>query len=132
VVFVKKRLGPAVAGVLNTKNGKVYFGVNDPKGNLPEIQHPIIKDRIENMPDDILHGYIKTKNSGSHAEVYALNQALLENPNSKLDDFMIHVISTKGLGPKIPETGMPMPRCPHCDFITSGTQFFPEVIKNGK
>jgi hypothetical protein len=25
-----------------------------------------------------------------------------------------------------------MPRCPHCDYITDGVNYFPEVLRYGK
>lgn len=55
-----------------------------------------MKERIENLQKVILDSYKKTKRSGSH------------------------VISTKGLGPSIPQAGIPMPRHPNCEFITDG------------
>ena len=86
-----------------------------------------ISGRIENMPQDILDSYKKTKRAGSHAEVNALNEALLARKGANIDEFMIYVISTKGLGSSIPQAGIPMPRCPHCEFITDGANYFPEV-----
>jgi hypothetical protein len=127
----KKQLGPAVAGVYDAKTGKYYFGINDPKGNLPSKIHPLIEERIKNMPPDIRDGYIKTIRAGSHAEINALNEALLARSDARLDDFMVHVISTKPLGPNIPAAGMPMPRCPHCEYITNGVNYIPEVLKYG-
>jgi len=126
-----KKLGPAVAGVMDTKTGKIYYGINDSKGRLPEVMDDLISDRIQNMPKNIRDSYIKTKGAGSHAEVNALNEALLAREGANIDDFMIHVISTKGLGPNIPQAGIPMPRCPHCEFITDGVNYFPEVLKYG-
>lgn len=117
---------------MDTKSGEVYYGLNNPKGRLPEVMHDIISDRIENMPQNIYDSYFKTKGAGSHAEVNALNEALLAQEGASIDDFMIHVIRTKGLGPNIPEVGIPMPRCPHCEFITNGANYFPEVLKYGE
>lgn len=91
-----------------------------------------ISERIVNMPQNILNSYNKTKRAGSHAEVNALNEALLARKGANIDEFMIHVISTKGLGPSIPRAGIPMPRCPHCEYITNGSNYYPEVLKYGK
>ena len=33
------------------------------------------------MPPEVLDSYIKTKGAGSHAEIYAVNKLLLDNPN---------------------------------------------------
>ena len=128
----KKQLGPAVAGVYDTKTGKYYYGTNNPNGKPPVEMHDIIKNRVENMPNDVLNSYIKTRGAGSHAEVNALNEALLARPDASLDDFMVHVISTKPLGTNIPTAGFPMPRCPHCEYITNGVKYIPEVLKYGE
>ena len=126
----KKELGPAVAGVLDTKTGKYYFGINNIKGKVPTELHPIIKERIDNMPLETYNSYEKwTLGAGSHAEVYALNEAMLANPNEKLEDFMVYVVRS---GKKLKPRGLPMPRCPHCEYITDGASYFPEVLKYGK
>uniref|UniRef100_UPI0022E5EFDE YwqJ-related putative deaminase n=4 Tax=Clostridium butyricum TaxID=1492 RepID=UPI0022E5EFDE len=126
----KKELGPAVAGVLDTKTGKYYFGINNIKGKVPTELHPIIKERIDNMPLETYNSYEKwTLGAGSHAEVYALNEAMLANPNAKLEDFMVYVVRS---GKKLKPRGLPMPRCPHCEYITDGASYFPEVLKYGK
>ncbi|WP_205613594.1 YwqJ-related putative deaminase [Clostridium sporogenes] len=125
----KKELGPAVAGVLDSETGKYYFGINNIEGDVPKELHPLIKERIDNMPKNILDSYSnRTLGAGSHAEVYALNEALLSNPNAKLDNFMVYVVRS---GKKLKPKGLPMPRCPHCEFITDGANYFPEVLKYG-
>ncbi len=83
------------------------------------------------MPSDIRDGYKKTLGAGSHAEVNALNEALLARQNASLDEFMVHVISARKINKYMP-AGVPMPRCPHCEFITDGANYFPEVLKYGK
>ncbi len=116
----KKKMSPALAGVLDTKTGKIYYGENSLNGELPLELHPLIKERIEKAGGI---KYDKTKGAGSHAEVYALNAALLERKNANLSDFMVYVVSTKKLGSKVSGPGIPMPRCPHCKYITDGTIF---------
>ncbi len=125
----KNELGPALAGVLDKKTGQYYFDINNPKGDLPSKQHKIINERITNMPAKIKEEYIKTAGAGSHAEVKALNRALLKRPDARLSDFMIFVISARKINKKMP-IGTPMPRCPHCEYITQGTNFIPEVLKH--
>ncbi|WP_326497918.1 YwqJ-related putative deaminase [Clostridium sp. ZS2-4] len=127
--ITKKKLGPAVAGVLDPKTGKYYFGINNIEGDVPKELHPLIKERIDNMPPEIYSSYEKwTLGAGSHAEVYALNEALLANPTAKLEDFMVYVVRS---GKKLKPRGLPMPRCPHCEYITNGASYFPEVLKYG-
>ncbi|GAB6088099.1 hypothetical protein JCM11672_33710 [Alkaliphilus crotonatoxidans] len=46
-----------ITGVYDIKTGKYYFGINNING---KFLHPIIRDRINNMPQDILSGYQKT------------------------------------------------------------------------
>ena len=88
----KREIGPAVAGTFDKTTGKYYFGINNPKGKIPEELHPEIYNRIKNMPNDIKDGYNYTYGAGSHAEVYSLNQALLANPNAKPSDLITHVV----------------------------------------
>ncbi|MCY9195186.1 T7SS effector LXG polymorphic toxin [Bacillus atrophaeus] len=127
----KKQRGPAIAGVLDKKTGKYFFGINEAKGYSPEIQHEIIRNRIENMPIDLKTGYEKTLGAGSHAEVYALNDALLSRPDAKLDEFMVYVISARKINKFMPQ-GSPMPRCPHCEYITDEAHYIPEVLNYGR
>ena len=56
--------------------------INDYDGKVPSELAPIIRERIENMPPEVLDSYIKTKGAGSHAEIYAVNKLLLDNPNA--------------------------------------------------
>ena len=82
------------------------------------------------MPLETYNSYEKwTLGAGSHAEVYALNEAMLANPNAKLEDFMVYVVRS---GKKLKPRGLPMPRCPHCEYITHGASYFPEVLKYEK
>ena len=117
--------------MLDTKTGKYYFGINNIDGKALNIQHDLISERINNMPADIRDGYKKTLGVGSHAEVNALNEALLARQNASLDEFMVHVISARKINKYMP-AGVPMPRCPHCEFITDGANYFPEVLKYEK
>ncbi|MEK4546024.1 MULTISPECIES: LXG family T7SS effector putative deaminase YwqJ [Bacillus] len=129
--LTKKQRGPAVAGVLDKKTGKYYFGINNIDGEPPKILHPLIHDRIVNMPVELKEGYIKTSGAGSHAEVNALNEALLQRPDAELKELMVYVVSARKINKKMPE-GVPMPRCPHCEYITQNTNYIPEALKYGK
>lgn len=62
-----------------------------------------------------------TKGVGSHAEIWALNEALQADPSASIDDFLLYVI----YGDKV-RLGMPFPRCPHCQWIT---QLFCSIYK---
>lgn len=129
--LTKKQRGPAVAGVLDKKTGKYYFGINNIDGEPPKVLHPLIHDRIVNMPVKLKEGYIKTSGAGSHAEVNALNEALLQRPDAELKELMVYVVSARKINKKMPE-GVPMPRCPHCEYITQNTNYIPEALKYGK
>ncbi len=125
----KREMGPVVAGTFDKTTGKYYFGINNTSGKIPEELHPLIKQRIINMPRNIKEGYTFTYGAGSHAEVYSLNQALLANPQASTSDFITHVVRS---GKKLKPAGMMMPTCPHCNFITEGFEFSSEVKKIGK
>ncbi|EJV70454.1 hypothetical protein BWGOE4_32980 [Bacillus mycoides] len=124
-----REMGPAVAGTFDKTTGKYYFGINNTSGKIPEELHPLIEQRITNMPKNIKEGYTFTYGEGSHAEVYSLNQALLANSQASASNFITHVVRS---GKKLKPAGMMMPTCPHCNFITEGFEFSSEVKKIGK
>ncbi|XBX03652.1 YwqJ-related putative deaminase [Enterocloster clostridioformis] len=130
------KLGPMLAGVYDQQTGRYYFGINDLKGKTPINLHPLLMERYSNMPEDILSSYRRTKGAGSHAEIFALNDALWAREAvgipASLDDLYLNVISTKRISDSIPVAGMPAPRCPHCEYLTIGTKYYPEVLKYGK
>ncbi|CAM4087370.1 YwqJ-related putative deaminase [Bacillus manliponensis] len=125
----KREMGPAVAGTFDKTTGKYYFGINNASGKIPEELHPLIKQRIINMPKNVKEGYTFTYGAGSHAEVYSLNKALLANPQASDSNFITHVVRS---GKKLKPSGMMMPTCLHCNFITEGFEFSSEVKKIGK
>ena len=45
----RKEIGPAVAGVFDSKTYKYYFAINNIEGDVPGKLHPLIKERIDNM-----------------------------------------------------------------------------------
>lgn len=112
------QLGPAISGVYNKANGKFYTAINSMHGYLPDELHPLIAERIKNMPDDILLSYIRTHGAGSHAEIYAVNKALLDYENANIDDLLVYVNRT--LGVSKPVTEIPFVTCPHCRYILEG------------
>ncbi|WP_260451090.1 YwqJ-related putative deaminase [Listeria booriae] len=125
----KKELGPAVASVLHKPTGQIYHAINDFSGAVPNL-HATLDGRLIHMPKEVKELYSITKGAGSHAEVIALNKALLAHPNAKMDDFMINVIRT-GTNRKKP-LGMMFPRCPHCLYLTDGFKTISEVEKGAK
>nr|WP_240344342.1 YwqJ-related putative deaminase [Paenibacillus sp. SYP-B3998] len=111
-----KTIGPAVAGAYDRTTGKIYTAINNVDGKIPRELNPIIKERIDNMPDDIYDSYsLYTHGSGSHAEVYAANKALLDNPSATIDDILIYVIRPGGSSK--PVIDIPFQTCPHCNYI---------------
>jgi predicted ribonuclease toxin of YeeF-YezG toxin-antitoxin module len=124
--LTNREMGPAVAGTFDKTTGKYYFGINNTLGKIPEELHPLIEQRIINMPKDTKEGYTFTYGAGSHAEVYSLNEALLANPQASPSNLITHVVRS---GKKLKPAGMMMPTCPHCNFITEGFEFSSEVKK---
>ena len=117
--LTNNQLGPAIAGVYNKATGKIYTAINSMDGSLPKELHPFIAERIANMPDDVFLSYNKyTHGAGSHAEVYAVNKALLDGENVRIDDLLVYV--NKTLGVSKPVTEIPFVTCPHCQYIFEG------------
>ena len=112
------QLGPAIAGAYDRTTGKIYTAINDYDGKVPRELSKMIRERIENMPSEIRDSYIKTKGAGSHAEVYAVNKLLLDNPNVKQSDIAVYVNRT--LGTSKPVIEIPFETCPHCRYILDG------------
>jgi len=94
-------------------------------GKYPEELHPILKTRIENMPDEIRDSYIRTHGVGLHAEIYAANKALLANTDADISDITIYANRT--LGSTKPVTEIPFPTCPHCKYILQGFNVISDV-----
>ncbi|WP_459778905.1 YwqJ-related putative deaminase [Photobacterium sp. R1] len=114
------KMGPALAGVMDTKTGQIFFGRNTGVGEIPSILSPDMRLSLEQMPDKVLTGYIKTKGAGTHAEVHALNEAMLARPGSIKSDFLLQVINSGG---SKSTRGSTIPRCPHCAYLTNGAKF---------
>ena len=106
------QLGSAIAGAYDKSTGKIYTAINNCDGNIPSELSPVIKERVKNMPLEILDSYIETKGAGSHAEVYAVNKLLLDNPDAKISDILIYVNRTLGVSKPVKE--LPFKTCPHC------------------
>ncbi|MGG0277492.1 YwqJ-related putative deaminase [Bacillus rhizoplanae] len=122
----KREMGSAVTRIFDKTTGKYYFGINNTSGKIPEELHPLIEQRIINMPKNIKEGYTFTYEEGSHAEVYLLNQALLASPQASVSNFTTHIVRS---GKELKPAAMMMPTCPHCNFITEGFEFSSEVKK---
>ena len=112
------QLGPAISGVYNKANGKFYTAINSMHGYLTDELHPLIAERIKNIPDDIRLSHIRTHGAGSHAEIYAVNKALLDYENANIDDLLAYV--NRILGVSKPVTEIPFVTCPHCRYILEG------------
>ena len=131
----KNKYGPAFSTVYDKSTGKYYSGINQFDGLPPEDFHPLLQERFNNASQDLIDSYVKTKGFASHAEVYAVNEALKANPTASMDDLMINVIHTnkgKSYINKMPYAGGEMfVRCPHCQYMLDGFDMISEV-SNGR
>ena len=73
-------------------------------------------DNLKNNEKHILDGYTYTKGPGSHAEIYAVNAALNDDPGATKDDITVDVIHTGSV--KLSDS--PFVQCPHCESILRG------------
>ena len=68
------------------------------------------------MPQDVYDSYsLYTKGAASHAEVYAVNKLLLDNPNADISNVAVYVNRTLGVSKPMKE--LPFGTCPHCSYI---------------
>ena len=115
-----KERGPVLAGVLDQTTGDIFFGQNT---GLPKEIHPILASRLMGYPKDWRSIYSKAS-PGEHAEFVALNEALLARGGSPdLADFVVSTVWLRGS-----RRGLPIPRCPHCETLTDGTNFAPSGL----
>ena len=93
--------------------------LNTDEATRQSVINAVNRGMVVTIPaEEILESYIKTKGAGSHAEVYAVNEALLRNPNATKSDILVYVNRT--LGTSKPVTEIPFPTCPHCRYILEG------------
>lgn len=113
------KFSPAVSGVLyKTPDGKLefFFGTNSNAGIIPDNLPKKLIERITNMPDYIENSYVNSAGKGSHAEIYAISEAMNAYPNADIDDFLIYVNASKYSS----DTKFdPFCTCPHCEYILS-------------
>ena len=133
VVKSKRQLGPAFATVYDKTTGKYYSAINNFDGKKPGDLHPLLQERYNNASQDLIDSYVKTKGFASHAEVYAVNEALKANPNATMDDLLVNVIHAdkgKSYINKMPYAGGEMfVRCRHCQYMLDGFNMISEVGK---
>lgn len=127
------KLGPAIAGILDTKTGRIFIEINSNTSKLPVNLNDKLKPKIKEMPKNIQQYYKHTlegegKNGLAHAEVHALNKALNAREDAEISDIMCFVIQTGRDKKKLTIEGLPMARCPHCEYITDEVVYFPEPL----
>ena len=121
-----KQLGPAIAGAYDQTTGKIYIAINDLEGNPPLKLHSFLSERLDFMPKFVKEPYLPyTKGVGSHAEIYAVNELLLEHPSADISKIMVYVNRT--LGTSKPVTEIPFETCPHCRYILEGLTIISNV-----
>lgn len=122
------------------------------------VYHPYIKQRIDNMSKEVFDSYEKTIKAGSHAECLSLNESMLDEfcivnkidrktlTQEKIDelykssvemfnqnpgDTTINVVNSYKLNSgEFSQTGVAMPRCPHCKYVTNYADMVPDVIES--
>ena len=118
--FLYDNLTPAYSTVYNPRNGKYYTAVNNPEGKAPKTSDlmPPLGDRIEHMDDETKNAISEHEGGlGSHAEVWAVNEALKDDPDAL--EYLIVDTRRTGIDPKHP-MGEEFVACPHCRAILQG------------
>ncbi|MCR6869648.1 RHS repeat-associated core domain-containing protein [Bacillus thuringiensis] len=128
--YSKNNLGPAVAVAYNLNSKKYHVGFNHVDGKLPEKKDSRIAERV---PDQMSKGVSKlykdwTKGAGSHAEVYAINSALLDKGKTDYKDTnpedLILYVNRVNQGKTKPAEIRPFITCTDCAYTLVG----PEVL----
>ncbi|WP_158502005.1 YwqJ-related putative deaminase [Vitiosangium sp. GDMCC 1.1324] len=119
-VLSNEERGPVVTGVLDTRTGRTFFGVNHPEPPLG--LHPLLKQRLAAYLD-ATKGLTPARagKPGTHSEIIALKRALYEREAAlgrpvqprELSEFVLHNRSLRG-STKV--AGIPPP-CPNCEAI---------------
>jgi RHS repeat-associated protein len=126
---IRNEIGPVLAGVMDSQTGNVYFGINKMAGELPSN---FVSEIAQRMPEAMANSYFKTHGAGTHAEIHALNDAFLARPSAVMSDFHLYTINSGRKTGGAKKWGMPVPRCPHCEILTNGVQYFPSVMRYEK
>jgi hypothetical protein len=127
---------PAVAGVAyKNADGELefFYGVNNSKGEVPavlghkdeEIESSLLRKIKKNYIDVDPDIYVGSHGKGSHAEVYAVCEALQKHPDANIDDFVIYVNYSKPLNQTA--KGHAFFTCPHCREILKGLNVLSNV-----
>ena len=125
-------VGPAICGVYNKKTGEITYSVNSRNGiSAPDANNGTyvsqIDDRIADMSDEIKNAHSeKNGGIGSHAEVYAVRDALLSCEDADPDDLLIFVNYTQQSVNK-EAAYIPFYTCPHCAYILDGFNILSNV-----
>ncbi|MBN1210903.1 MAG: hypothetical protein JXB05_39005 [Myxococcaceae bacterium] len=112
--------GPVLTGVLDTRTGRTFFGLNQEEPLV--TLHPLLKRRLADYLA-ATRGVTPERagTPGAHSEIVALNRALSEREAAmgrpiqarELSEFVLHNRSLRG--PRKVE-GVPPP-CPNCEAI---------------
>lgn len=152
----KAKLGPALAVAYNRNTGKCYVARNlvnseiitDDDGKKYPVNiylHPYTDERLSKLhkskeekdyvdkngvvrTKNIFDSYDYTKGPGTHAECLALNASLIDEhgtdsnlTKTDLQSTTLNIVKSRN--------GEKFERCPHCKFITSGSNLSPDYKK---
>ncbi|WP_453966824.1 YwqJ-related putative deaminase [Bacillus thuringiensis] len=111
-----KNFGPALAVAYCLKSNSYHVAINHFNGNLPKEMDSRIEARINQMPEGVLELYKNlTKGAGSHAEIYAANEALATDTDLK--DLTIFVNNINSKSSDLLKELRPFKTCSHCEYI---------------
>ncbi|MBL8179756.1 MAG: hypothetical protein JNK48_34070 [Bryobacterales bacterium] len=120
-----KARGPVLTVLKDKKTGQVFEGIN--KDFVPDDLHPILKERLANMPQPPPHPSLP----GSHSEIMAMDQALkareaagMKVSDEDLKDFVLYNETLYRN-----RTGS-VPCCANCSSLTDGVDSLSGKLTN--
>jgi hypothetical protein len=113
--------GPVLSGVLDEATGTIFYGQNT---GIPSDLHPLLRARLNALLQRTGGAGLGSGAAGAHAEINALNQALLAREaaglsvtEATLGDYVLFNIRLRGAA-----QGAPIPKCPNCRDLTRGVE----------
>jgi hypothetical protein len=92
------------------------MGLNARKVEQPVPRPLLLEQRIDGMPGEVRESYSRTLGPGTHSEVNAAGDLLMDLLGAKPKEIAVRTIETGSEKYR----GMYKPPCPHCGYLLDG------------